>query len=363
MKFSVIVPIFNREEIIENVINSVIFQSYPEWECLLIDDGSIDSTSEICKKYVVQNKKVKYFYKENGGVSSARNYGIRKATGDFIVFLDSDNSLSKNALEKLNEVMDDTYDFIVYGFNTSSSIQWIPTEKDGELIIERQAIREVYLPTHFNIYAQNKHFLKNFVWNKAYRTSFLKKNEIVFDESRRTWEDGIFVINCLDKASKIAILPEAIYNAYCDQGGVDHLSSQLYLDQVLQYINDEREYKSRFGDEMNFSTDHYIRSNFNIINSMFERMVQTFGDDVLPIIDRAIKIDIVRYWADKYNPEHEKEKRLKEYILQGSASKIYGIYHLPFLALPEKQLGALNIGKAVEFPYPGFLYKCGIEKM
>ncbi len=328
MKFSVIVPVYNRERIIANVIDSVVSQSQDAWELLLIDDGSTDLTEEICKKYTIQDKRILYFHKINGGVSSARNYGIRKATGDFIVFLDSDNTLMSDTLERLSKTINanNDVDFIVYGFKTSSSSEWIPTERSDELVIERKSIREEYLPTHFNIYTQDRHFLTNFVWNKAIRTAFLTENNILFDESRRIWEDGKFVINCLDKAYKIAILPEAIYNAYHNQS-TDHLSSRLFVDQVLQYINDEREYKNRFGAEMDFSTDHYIASNFNVINAMFERMVQTFGNDARPVIDGAIRIDIVKYWAEQCKPKHETGKQLKKLIMDGNSAKIFDLYH------------------------------------
>jgi glycosyltransferase involved in cell wall biosynthesis len=328
----VIIPVYNAEKYLDECLSSVCTQTFQALDIIVIDDGSTDSTAAICKNYAAQDKRVFYFYKENGGVSSARNYGINEAKGDYIVFLDSDNTLKLNTLERLNKCVDDLgdADFITYGFSTSSSKEWIPTERDDELVIDRQTIREVYLPTHFNIYPQDKHFLKNFVWNKAYKATFLKGNRIIFDETRRTWEDGIFVINCLDKANKIAVLPEAIYNAYSDQN-VDHLSSKLYVDQVLQYINDEREYKARFGAEMNFSTKHYVTSNFNVINSLFDGMVRTFGADARPVIDKAINIDIVKYWADHYKPEHETGKQLKRFIMDGNTTKIYNLYHPSFI--------------------------------
>ena len=331
MKFSVIVPVYNREKTISTVIDSVISQSHTDFELFLIDDGSTDSTAEICKKYAIQDERIIYVHKENGGVCSARNFGIRESTGDFIVFLDSDNSLMPNALKKLNTICVNAndVDFVVYGFNTSSSNKWIPTEQEDGFIIERPVIRDTYLPTHINIYVQDKHFLKNYIWNKAYKTSFLKNNEILFDETRRIWEDGIFVINCLDKANKVLIYPEAIYNAYCDQK-VDHLSSKFYVDQILQYINDERDYRHRFDNEMDFSTDHYIKSNFNIISSMLERMIQSFGNEAKPFIDKTIQIDIVKYWAGKYKPEHKTGAQLKQYILESNSAKLYDLFHPSF---------------------------------
>ena len=327
MKFSIVVPVYNRERIIYSVIDSVIEQSYSDWELLLIDDGSTDLSADVCREAAGRDSRIHYFYKTNGGVSSARNFGIREATGDFIVFLDSDNTLKNNTLEELQNCLQDAkdIDIIVYGYYVSASSKWIPAES-SELIITRDLIRQKYLPTHFNILAQDKYFLKNFVWNKAFRRSFLENSHIVFDETRRIWEDGIFVINCLDKANKIAIIRKAIYSAYCEQE-VEHLSSKLYVDQILQYINDETEYKARFGNEMDFSTAHYINSNFNVVSSMFERMVHQFGEASKPVIEKAIRTEIVQYWAQLYRPENKTGSQLKKYILSGSTRKIYDLYN------------------------------------
>ena len=333
MKFSVIVPVFNREQIINTVIESVFTQAYKDWEMLFIDDGSTDSTADVCRKASDSDSRIRYIYKTNGGVSSARNLGIREAEGDFIVFLDSDNTLTNNTLEKLRGIIKDNedVDFIAYGFNTSDSSQWIPVERGSKSIIERDDIRQKILPTHFNIYAQDSNFLCNYVWNKAYRRNFLEKHHILFDETRRIWEDGFFVINCLDNANKIAILSEAIYNAYCNQT-VDHLSSKLYENQIIQYINDEKWYKSRFSKEMDFSTPHYIDANFNVVQSLLERMVHQFGEKSRPVIEQAIHSDIVLFWADMYVADNEIGRRLKKYILSGDVSKIYTLFQPTFLS-------------------------------
>ena len=339
MKFSIIVPIYNREIYIQQVINSVLEQTYSDWELLLIDDGSTDGTATICKRNSGNDNRIQYIYKSNGGVSSARNYGIKIASGDFIVFLDSDNTLTNNALEALYRLLQETkhVDFIVFGFNISASSKWLPSERGPELIVNRDSIRRNYLPTHFNIYVQDKCFFKNFVWNKAFSRTFLQNNHLLFDESRHTWEDGIFVINCLDKANRIVVLPETIYNAYCEQQ-IEHLSSKLYLDQVLQYINDEQEYLSRFSDEISFSTEHYITTNIKFISSMFDAMVRKYGYDALPVIEKAISTEIVKWWAELFMAKDKEGKLFRKYVLNGEASKIYGLYKSSFIKRVIKKL-------------------------
>jgi teichuronic acid biosynthesis glycosyltransferase TuaG len=96
---SIITPVYNVENFIKETIESVLIQTYSNWELILIDDGSTDKSSEICKKYVIKDKRIKYFYKKNGGQASARNLGIKNAKGDYITFLDSDDLYFKDKLE------------------------------------------------------------------------------------------------------------------------------------------------------------------------------------------------------------------------------------------------------------------------
>lgn len=99
---SVIVPIYNTEEYLRICIESILNQSYKNIELLLINDGSSDSSAEICREYLHKDKRCYYFEKENGGLSDARNYGIERATGEYISFVDSDDFLMDLALEKLH---------------------------------------------------------------------------------------------------------------------------------------------------------------------------------------------------------------------------------------------------------------------
>ena len=89
--FSIIVPVYNVEPYIERCINSVIQQQYDEWELLLIDDGSSDNSALICDKYAADDKRIKVIHKDNNGVSSARNVGLRSVNGDYITFIDADD--------------------------------------------------------------------------------------------------------------------------------------------------------------------------------------------------------------------------------------------------------------------------------
>lgn len=105
IKFSVIVPVYNVEKYIEECLDSILKQDYDNYEILLIDDGSTDNSGNICEIYAAKNEKIKVFHKKNGGLSSARNIGIEKATGDYLVFVDSDDYIAPWSLSEFYKVL------------------------------------------------------------------------------------------------------------------------------------------------------------------------------------------------------------------------------------------------------------------
>lgn len=96
---SVIVPCYNQAQYLDECLQSVLDQTYPDWECIVVNDGSPDNTEEVAKNWVEKDSRFKYFYKENGGLSSARNFGIDKAKGEWILPLDCDDYISNNYLD------------------------------------------------------------------------------------------------------------------------------------------------------------------------------------------------------------------------------------------------------------------------
>ena len=98
---SCIIPVYNTEKYLRRCIESVLAQTFVDWEMLLIDDGSTDASGSICDEYAAKDERIRVFHKENGGISSARNLGLNYAQGEWIFFVDSDDSLPKTSLESL----------------------------------------------------------------------------------------------------------------------------------------------------------------------------------------------------------------------------------------------------------------------
>lgn len=113
MKFSIIVPVYNVENYLSECLESLVHQNFDDYEIVLINDGSSDSSSKICEEYDQKYKKVMYYSKDNGGLSDARNYGMSKAKGDYLIFVDSDDWIAEETLVKFNDVLDAQVDVLI----------------------------------------------------------------------------------------------------------------------------------------------------------------------------------------------------------------------------------------------------------
>src|SRR5690606_27364966 len=116
-KVSVIIPVYNAEKYLRECLDSVLAQTFTDFEVLLINDGSTDASGKICDEYAEKDSRIKVFHKENGGVSSARNLGLDNAKGEWISFVDSDDTIEQETLATLaNEVKDLDIDGVIFGY-------------------------------------------------------------------------------------------------------------------------------------------------------------------------------------------------------------------------------------------------------
>ena len=280
MIFSIITPVYNRETTIGASIDSVLAQTFDQWELILVDDGSTDRTSDICKAYAQKDARICYVHKDNGGVSSARNRGIEEANGEYILFLDSDDSLTENALMDLSEqiAIHPQADVFCFGFD-----DWLPQDSEDKTVLSSEDILNRYIPAHIHIKSQKQDFLENYVWNKCFKTQFLNDNTLRFDEARRNQEDGIFVVNCLEIASEIVLVKKS-FRIGVEADDIDHLSAKLYKDQLALYVGDETDFYYRWNTAYDFSSEYYCRSNVDVLITLCSRMARTFGNEAKTII-------------------------------------------------------------------------------
>ncbi len=233
---SVIVPIYNVENYLCKCVDSIIEQTYRNLEIILVDDGSPDNCGEMCEKYKSKDKRIKVIHKENGGLSDARNAGIQEATGDFFVFIDSDDYIHENMIEELLKAVTSTgadiavcdYKNVEEGdeINTKSKLILNPYQ-----IICTEAERLEY-------FYGDKYTEFTVAWNKIYPASYFDK--IAYPKGK-IHEDEFTTYKLLDKAQKIAYIDAPLYyyvNRKSSIMGEKFNLGRLYrLDAILERMN------------------------------------------------------------------------------------------------------------------------------
>ena len=199
---SIVMPMYNVEKYVSAAIESVLSQSFRDWELLIVDDGSTDNSNVVAQNYASFDKRIKVLHKENGGLSDARNYGLEHARGKYIHFFDSDDLIQPDFYEiMLSAIMNGNYDFVICGYfkdveNSNGSINSYPfsyTSTDSSSINECQ---------FFEFYD----YLFNYAWNKVFKTLFLKQNKLVFKKGLSIIEDKEFMSKVMKYSPSFLII-------------------------------------------------------------------------------------------------------------------------------------------------------------
>jgi glycosyltransferase involved in cell wall biosynthesis len=190
---SIIVPVYNSEKTITQCLDSILAQTFQNFECILVNDGSTDKSPAICDEYAQKDNRIKVLHKPNEGVSAARNDGIKVACGEYIAFVDSDDTIHTEMYEHLyNNIITRNCDVICCGF----------TYKNKNYLLSN----EYYQGSRPGIiYALDNADLFGVVWNKLYKSKIIKENDIKFPHGCSFGEDFIFSLKYFS----------FINNAYC----------------------------------------------------------------------------------------------------------------------------------------------------
>lgn len=212
--FSVIVPIFNIQEYLEQCINSLLSQTFENFEILLIDDGSTDNCANICDKYALIDKRIKVIHKKNEGLAFARKTGIENSIGEYIIYVDGDDWVDFKLLEKLNEIIKKSQPDII-NFNAFKSIN------DKNIVLktsnftgefDKKKIDEIIVPRM--LYDSERKFftfgILPAVWCKAFKVEILRKN-FCKDKRITFGEDAACTYNCIIDAKKIFFIDDCLY--------------------------------------------------------------------------------------------------------------------------------------------------------
>lgn len=200
MKISVIIPVYNTpEKKLRRCLDSIIVQSFGDYECIIVDDGSTDCSGEIIDEYSRLDSRFCAIHKKNGGVSSARNYGLEIAKGEWIVFVDSDDYLLPDHISSMMAAVSDDVDLVMTGFRFLHPDKTTEHGYNKARYIGKEAIKRFLLDSEFLRF--------QVPWDRAYRN----KEKLTFDEKLSLGEDRLFCYNYLMNCKGVATIDRITY--------------------------------------------------------------------------------------------------------------------------------------------------------
>lgn len=281
MKFSIIIPAYNGEKYIEETLDCLLSQTEQSVEVVVVNDGSSDKTEEIVKAYSAKDERVVYVYQENAGVSAARNNGIERARGEYIIFIDSDDLLAKDALEKIYAGLKEE--------NADLAIFRVQSFGDG-LNQYNHIVDRLIQEKEINCY--DMRLLRNFlVSNKAYRTELLQKSGVRFPPMKYT-EDGAFFMEFIHTAKpKITGVSDALFMYRRHEGSVTHkvnagLIKEFSKSMEFIYNVAEKSFEDAPEKKENYLQEILFKYYLALMNEFYRMLWKADDDEALAVMGR-----------------------------------------------------------------------------
>jgi glycosyltransferase involved in cell wall biosynthesis len=283
---SIIVPIYNVEKYLNKCIDSILAQTYTNFELILVNDGSTDSCREICEEYAQKDRRIKVLHKKNGGVSSARNVGIDVASGEFVAFVDPDDTVESNMYEVLLQAgLKYNVDMVVCPINTinlhvgKTSIS--PIWGKPDCLVNRKEIQEYLLPS---IIVDETYSIIS-IFNKLYKKSLFENHKIRFEENKHFGEDARLNFTIIKVISNLVYVQQPLYNYYIHQR---ESLGQKFREDLYDYARDNKNFLITLCKEYKLdSLINKVRRNFTNVT------IGHMQDVVVKDIRKEIKIKIL----------------------------------------------------------------------
>lgn len=276
-KISVIVPVYNVEKYLNRCVDSILNQTFEDFELILVNDGSPDNCGNICDEYAQKDNRVKVIHKKNGGVSSARNVGIDIAQGEYIMFVDSDDWINENMLNDMYNMPDS--DMKV------SSIRMIGKDNSTEYIIDTKMYTQEDLLIGF--------FSEAFPiicfcgpCCKLYKKDIIFNNAVRFNEDMSLGEDTYFNLNYI-KHCKSIYTSEQIYYYYMRENS-ESLFTKFRLNMYYD-VRKDFDLKVKMANELNMGRDSIFKLKLSYIQSLIGNLIK--------MVDTNTKTEVKKYMS------------------------------------------------------------------
>lgn len=230
MRYSVIIPVYNAKETLRRCLDSLVGQQFSNYELLLINDGSTDGSDAICREYASTYSCVRYFAKENGGVSSARNLGLEQAKGEYILFVDSDDYVSADYFASLSSALKNgTADLLMFGY---SNFGGVSTEWDTGEFYENEEVGVAE-----RISSAMQQYLFSSLLSKVFKKQIIEQYNMRFGNDLVIGEDQAFIFTYAMHIRSIGSIEDHLYNVDVSDGSSLSRKARPYLAEQLMEVN------------------------------------------------------------------------------------------------------------------------------
>lgn len=264
---SIIIPVYKAEKTLSKCLNSVVEQTYTNFELILVDDGSPDTSGAICDQWAMQDERIYVIHQENKGVSAARNQGIKIAKGDYVCFIDPDDWVKLDYIKTLYESLldDEKAGLIIHGFECFS--------EDGKELIGMKLRNSILFSDDFGkAFTENNICKIGYSWAKLFQRDLICRYDIYFDERIHCYEDLLFVYKYMLYCDYISFcdFQEYVYIKYPVSLSISVNSFNSEYTCFMQY----KGYLEYFAEKYSLSI-HSMNEGYNSLMILFRRTLKT----------------------------------------------------------------------------------------
>ena len=305
---SVVIPIYNMEKYLKKCVDSVLNQTYVNMEILLIDDGSTDNSPKICDEYLNTDKRIQVFHKSNGGLSDAKNFGIKKSKGKYITFVDSDDWIERDMYkEMLLKMKKNDADISICGrfidYENGKSIKWY---NSNEMQMNKEESL-IYLNSFYNFDMAS--------WDKIYKRELFDGIEFPFGKK---CEDAYTTYLLFAKSDKIIYVPECFYHYFQRNGSISR-NAEINMDYIYA-AREQMMYLNKYLPEISYVGEtNYAFSVKAMYQVSIERKIK-INDEF-----KILKKDIKKYTKNVIQNRYIGIKKKVTFILFAYLSVLYSL--------------------------------------
>lgn len=295
---SVIVPIYNMEKYLNKCVDSILNQTYSNMEILLIDDGSTDLSPKICDEYMKTDSRIKVFHKKNGGLSDAKNFGIKKASGKYVAFVDSDDWIENNMYENMYYKLKDTKSNIVVcgryiEYENGEKKEWY---NKNEIIMNKEQSL-IYLNSFYNFDMSS--------CDKLYEKSLFDNIEFPYGKK---CEDAYTTYLLFNKADRVTYIPKCFYHYFQRSGSISR-NEKINMDYIYAAEKQLKFFITKYPHLIYIAETNYAFSVKSIFQVSVERKLQLTDEFNLK------RKEVKKYYKSILNNKYITMKKKLTYIL------------------------------------------------